>query len=234
MMSDKPKKIISKRIWPLLIVIIIIVIGINVYGKANSNSNANISNTSNNNIQKVGYSAIPKQRQVSGKTTDLGAGTFFGGRDIQSGLYDITPIECQGNCTIEDSNGKVNITEILGINKGIGVAKIRTKITNGDKIQLLGINKAHFEPVASSFNTTNQITQLYTGTWIVGEDIAEGTYIATSSKGSGNFAVYNKNGLAKVNKILGASGVKEVTVDLEDDNIIVISNLNQVTLTPQN
>ncbi|MFT8314125.1 MAG: hypothetical protein ABF633_07680 [Clostridium sp.] len=233
-MSNKIKKNIFKKIWICLIVIIIIVIGINVYGKSTSSFNENKSNTSNNNIQKLGQHVILKQRQVIGKAADLGAGTFFGGKNIQPGLYDITPVEGQGNCTIEDKQGKVNISETLGIDKKICVTKIRTKIANEDKIQLYGINKVHFEPAVSSSSITSQSIQLYTGAWVVGEDIAKGTYIATSFKGSGNLAVYNKYGITKVNKILGTDGVKEVTVDLEDHNTVVISNLNQVTLTPTN
>ncbi|AGK97945.1 hypothetical protein [Clostridium pasteurianum] len=233
-MSDKMKKIIFKKIWICLIVIIIIVIGMNVYGKSTSSFNENKSNTSNNSIQKLRQSATLKQRQIAGKAMDLGAGTFFGGKNIQAGLYDITPVDGRGNCTIEDNKGKVNISETLGMDRGMCVTKIRTKITNEDRIQLYGINKVHFEPVVSSSDTTSQSIQLYTGTWAVGEDIAKGTYIATSSKGSGNLAVYNKDGMTKVNKILGTDGVKEVTVDLEDYNTIVISNLNQVTLTPTN
>lgn len=233
-MSDKIKKIIFKKIWICLIVIIIIVIGINAYGKSTSSFNENKSNTSNNSIQKVRQSATLKQRQISGKATDLGAGTFFGGKNIQAGLYDITPVDGHGNCTIEDSKGKINISETLGIDKEMCVTKIRTKIANEDKIQLYGINKVHFEPVVWSSSITSQSIQLYTGAWVVGEDIAKGTYIATSSKGNGNLSVYNKNGLTKINKILGDDGAKEVTVNLDDGYIIVISNLNRVTLTPTN
>lgn len=117
---------------------------------------------------------------------------------------------------------------------GMGVSKVRTKVTDGDTIQLQSINKAHFEPVTSQFATVKQVTQLYTGRWVVGEDIVAGRYVAAPASGNGNFVVYDALGLPKVNEILGDSGVKQVTADLKNGEIIVISSLNQVNFTPQN
>lgn len=177
-----------------------------------------------------------EQRQIAGKAVDLGAGTFLGGKDVQAGLYDVTPVEGQGNFTINGNDGDLKINEILGTAEGMGVPKVRAKVADNDKIQLQGINKVHFEPVTSSFVTEVKPLSLYSGVWKTGEDIAVGRYKAAPASGSGNFIVYDKTGMPKVNEVLGgdAGGVKEVTFDVSKGDVINIANLSQVNITPAN
>lgn len=176
------------------------------------------------------------QRQVAGKAVDLGAGTFTTGKDVQSGLYDVTPVQGQGNFIVNDSSDKLKINKVLGTSQGIGVSKVRVEIAEGDKIQLQSINKAHFEPVTTPYITEAKSISLYSGVWKAGKDIAIGRYKAVPASGSGNFIVYDQSGMPKVNEVLGgdAGGVKEVTFDIEDGDIINIANLNQVNITPVN
>jgi uncharacterized protein YjdB len=181
---------------------------------------------------------VEKQRQVTGKATDLGAGIFQGGKDVQAGLYDVTPVDGEGNFFVTSSGGDLNVNEILGPDPSWGqVSKVRVRILAGDEIELSGINQTHFEPVTTPFVTTVQALSLYTGSWVVGEDIAAGRYKATpaSGSGSGNFMVFSKDGMLVTNEILGGDiGVKEVTVNLEDGGIIDIGSINQVNFTPTN
>lgn len=229
----KPKKkgkgcLIGVGIFVLLVIIIIIA----------ANSGPKTSSTSQNSQPTASTPAVAppvqveKQRQVTGKATDLGAGTFQGGQDIQAGLYDVTPVDGSGNFTVTSSGGNLNVNEVLGDAEGLGVAKVRVQISDGDQIQLQGINKTHFEPVTAPFVKTVQTLSLYAGSWTVGEDIAAGRYTATPSSGTGNFVV-NKDGMPVTNEILGGDmGVKNVTVNLEDGETINISGLNQVNFVP--
>lgn len=245
---DKVKEFVKKHKIISIIIVLFIIGGIgNALGGGESSSTdtaaKSTTHTKNSTVEnkenkpapvKQQEQEIPKQRQVSGKATDLGTGTFAGGKDVQAGLYDVTPLEGQGNFTVKSNSGDLNVNEILGKNMDMGVSKVRTKISIGDEIQLQSINKVHFEPVTSPFVTLKQPTQLYSGMWVVGEDIVNGRYTATPGSGNGNFIVYGKSGLPKANEILGDSGVKQVTVNLDDGDIIMVSNLNQVTLTPSN
>jgi hypothetical protein len=85
-------------------------------------------------------------------------------------------------------------------------------------------------------NSKAVLTSLYTGTFVVGEDIPAGRYTITGS-GSGNLFIY-ENGIPFINEILMGSrsdfdlGVPSVTVDIKDGNEIEISGINNVIFTP--
>ena len=165
-------------------------------------------------------------RQVTGKATTLGAGTFSGGKDVPVGLYNVTAPGQSGNFIV---TGTDTYNEIFGQ----GVTKIRVQISDGDQIQLSGLSSVTFTPVSTPFVTTHTPATLYAGTFIVGQDIGAGRYVATTTPGSsGNFIVSGAN---SVNEILGqngAGGVPNVTTDLSDGDVITISGLGQVTMTP--
>lgn len=176
-----------------------------------------------------------KERQVQGKATDLGAGTFTVGKDIEEGLYDATPTDGSGNFIIQnETQADLSVNEILGDASSMGISKVRVKLVKDEQIQLASINSTHFEPVTAAFVTEHKAMSLYSGRWVVGEDIGSGRYIATPANGAGNFIVYGKMGMPKVNEILGDGGVQQVTINLDDGDIITIMSLNQVDLTPQN
>lgn len=167
-------------------------------------------------------------RQVTGKTTTLGAGTFSGGKDVPVGLYNVTaPNGQSGNFIV---SGTDSYNEIFGQ----GVTKIRAQISDGDQIQLSGLSSVTFTPVSTPFITTHTPVKLYAGTFIVGQDIGAGRYVATTTAGSsGNFIVSGAN---SVNEILGQNsmgGVPSVTTDLADGDVIDISGLGQVIMTPK-
>ncbi|SMC20876.1 hypothetical protein SAMN02745134_01128 [Clostridium acidisoli DSM 12555] len=218
----------------VIIVLIIIVSAVNGGNKTSTTATSSTKAASSSNTTKADNSTTQavKQRQVTGKATDLGAGTFTGGKDIPVGLYDATSLDGSGNFTVNASSVDLKVNEILGVQDGQGVAKVRVKIENGDQIQLQGINKTHFEPVTAPFATSSQTVNIYSGSWTVGEDIVKGRYNASTANGGGNFVVYDSNGLPKTNEILGDGGVKQVTVDLNDGDIVTVASLNQVTLTP--
>lgn len=189
-----------------------------------------ITSTSNTTDSKT-----ENQRQAQGKATDLGAGTFTVGKDIPQGVYDATPADGQGNFIITNASSMdLDVNSILGTANGMGVSKVRVKLVKDEQIQLQSINKTHFEPVTTQFVTDHKAVSLYSGRFVVGEDIGKGRYTAVPGSGTGNFIVYDKSGVAKTNEILGGNGVKQVTIDLNDGDIVTIVSLNQVNFTPVN
>jgi hypothetical protein len=158
----------------------------------------------------------------------LGAGTFSGGTDVAPGLYNVTAAPGEsGNFFV---NGTDTYNEILGANGIDGVPTVRVRISAGDSIEISGLSQVVFTPVTTPLVTTQSPVTLYAGTWTVGQDIGAGRYVATPGAGqSGNFIVDNED----VNEILGGSdGVLNVSMNLQPGDVITISGLSQVTMTP--
>lgn len=219
------------------IVVVIVIVVMSNTNKKDATSTVASSNTASTTTSTPATKTTPvvPKRQVTGTATDLGTGTFKGGTDIKAGLYEVTPVQGQGNFTVTSKNGALNVNEVLGQASGMGVTQVRTKISNDDKIQLQGINKVHFQPVATPFVTTEQVEVLHSGEWIVGQDIVAGRYKAVATSGSGNFVVFT-DGMPGTNEILGgdsaSGGVKQVSVDLTNGDVINIASINKATLTP--
>jgi hypothetical protein len=168
---------------------------------------------------------IPATRTVSGTQATLGAGTFTVGKDVQPGVYDVTPGSGQsGNFSVDGQN---QYNEILGTSDGFGVSKVRVQLTKDDSVKIEGLSQVIFTPVTSTFVKEYKATSLYTGDFIVGEDIAAGRYVVTPGSGqSGNFSVSGAN---EYNEILGSDyGVANVTVTLSTGDVVSISGLDQV------
>jgi uncharacterized protein YlxW (UPF0749 family) len=69
------------------------------------------------------------------------------------------------------------------------------------------------------------------GEFVVGEDIEPGRYEVSVTSGGGNFFVYDESGWAVVNEMLGTNTdfyVNNITINIEEGNIIKISGLNTV------
>ena len=132
--------------------------------------------------------------------------------------------------------GTDEYNEILGSNGGVGgVPMVRAMISSGDQIMISGLSAVTFAPVTAPLNDSHATTNLYAGTWTVGQDIGAGRYVATPGAGqSGNFSV---TGNDEYNEILGGDastgGVPSVTVTLTKGDVIAISGLSQVTMTIQ-
>ena len=161
----------------------------------------------------------------------IGAGDFTGGIDVAAGLYDVTTGPGQsGNFIV---NGTESYNEVLDSSGSRGVPKIRVQISNGDQIQISGLSQVFFTPVSTPFVTTHSAVTLYAGTWTVGQDLGPGNYVATPGAGqSGTFIITSEG----VNEILsghpGRGAVSSVTFNVQIGDVIEISGLEQVTLTP--
>ena len=247
----KEKKSFLKKWWFWLLVIIIIIIAVNstrdkedkntedknsptVTGEAQTTptkaANTEDAENKDQNDAKVTekITNAPKENKpardnASAVLTTLNTGTFMVGTDIPEGRY-VIKADGSGNLFIYDSTGLPYINEILG-GEDLGVKSVTTDISEGDKIEISGINKVTFTPAKTKL-AKNTLT---TGNWVVGIDIAAGRYDA-SSQDNGNFFVYDKSGFPVVNEILGGGdlGVEKVTVNLEDGFSIMISGMNEV------
>ena len=172
--------------------------------------------------------AEQKQQQEAKNNKDFGAGEYIIGTHLDAGAYDIT-FNGSGNFTAHDSKGSLLINEIGGDS---GVNKYRAIFTDGDKFKMEGMG-IHTTPVDRTLRPYSNFS-IYAGYWVVGQDITKGRYKVSTPSGSGNFVIYGSDTTAKTNEILGNGGVTDITVDLEDNDIIDISSLNQVNFDPAN
>jgi hypothetical protein len=147
------------------------------------------------------------------------------------GLYNVTTVPGQvGRFVV---TGTDNYNEILDSSGTQGVPEVRAQISTGDQIRITGLSEVVFTPVSSPLVTTQCAVNLYAGTWTVGQDLGPGTYVATPGSGeSGKFVIKNEN----VNVTLGSDPskgeVRSVTFSVNDGDVIDISGLAQVALTP--
>lgn len=163
-------------------------------------------------------------RQVHGTLITVGAGNYTIGTPGApvAGLYDVTTDPGQsGNFIVQ---GPDQYDEILGT-----VPKVRAQLSQGDTIQLGSLSSVTFTPVATPFVVTQGPVTLYAGTWTVGQDLGRGRYVAAPGAGqSGNFIIESEF----VDEILGSGGVPNVNFNVKDGDIINISGMSSVTLTP--
>ena len=161
----------------------------------------------------------------------LGAGNFTGGTDVAPGLYDVTTSPGQRGDFIVSGTDSYN--EILDSSGNRGVPEIRVQISNGDQIEISGLSPVFLTPVSTPFVTTHSAATLYAGTWKVGQDVGAGKYVATPGAGeSGTFVVTAEGVNDRLSGDPGGRAVASVTFDVQSGDIIAISDLEQVTLTP--
>jgi len=231
----------KKRFWLLGIVVAVVATSTTSQGTRHGGAQAVAAGTGNSGTTATTAAStsttaptptttVPK-RTVTGKLTTLGAGNFTVGPDIPAGLYNVTAGAGQsGNFIV---TGNDNYDEILGSADELGVPEVRAWLQNGDKIQLSGLSSVTFTPVATPYVTAIEPVDLYAGTWTVGQDIAPGRYVATPGAGqSGNFIINGEG----INEILGSAdglGVPSVTVTVHKGDVIQISGLARVVMTPK-
>jgi hypothetical protein len=95
-----------------------------------------------------------------------------------------------------------------------------------------------FTPVTVPLVIAHRPATLYAGTWTVGQDIGPGRYVGSATHVfiAGHFIVAREH----INAILGVgiqgngeNAVRSVTVDLKNGDVITITGLNEVIMTPQ-
>ena len=169
---------------------------------------------------------------------ELFTGEWIVGEDINPGRYSVTCSEDQsGNFFVykDKSTESPDVNFILENNGfGMGVTSATMDLYEGNVIELKGLDGVMFKPVESSF--TKELT---TGNWVVGVDVEEGKYIATTSEDtSGNVFVYNPgeypDGYPEFNEVLGNGenniGTEKAQMKLTKGQVIVISGIEKLYL----
>lgn len=232
--SKSKKKLV---IGGVIVVILIIAIASSNGSNKTANNSATTASTASQNQSAQSTDNTPQKpatRQTKGTAVTIGAGTFTGGKDVAEGLYDVTAGAGQsGNFQV---SGTDSYNEVLGTSDSLGVPKVRAQISSGDQITISSLTSVTFTPVSTPFSTAHATTNLYAGTFTVGQDIGAGRYTVTPGAGqSGNFQV---SGNDSYNEILGSDksmgAVPSVTANLSDGDTITISSLSQVTFTSSN
>jgi hypothetical protein len=161
----------------------------------------------------------------------LGSGTFTGGTDVEPGLYDVTTGSGQSGDFVVSGTDSYN--ELLDSSGLQGVPKIRVQISSGDQIQISGLSQVYFTPVSTPFVTTYSAATLYAGTWTVGQDLGAGTYVATPGSGqSGTLSILAEGVNVTLSGEPRNGAVSSVTFTVQTGDVIQISGLAQVNLTP--
>ncbi len=173
-------------------------------------------------------SAVGPTRVVQGVAKTLGAGNYLGGTDVAPGLYNVTVGPGQsGFFTVQ---GTDSYDERLGDG---GVPEVRARISTGDQIAIGRLFQVNFTPVTTPYVTTHIRVTLYAGTWTVGQDLGPGRYVATpglSQKGTLVIATEDVDATLAGNPNQG--GRPNVTFTVKTGDVIAISQMSQVTLTP--
>jgi hypothetical protein len=150
---------------------------------------------------------------------------------VAPGLYDVTTAPGQTGRFVV--SGTDTYHEILGSSGSHAVPEIRVQISDGDQIQISGLSQVFFNPVSTPFVTTQSAASLYAGTWTVGQDLGPGTYVVTPGQGDSGTLVITAEG---VNATLASAprqgAVSSVTFTVQTGDVIDISGLASVTLTP--
>ena len=177
---------------------------------------------------QIAKEAKEKQDIINKNTKNLSSGEYNISTHLSAGVYDVT-FNGTGNFNVYDKDGKL-LTNEVGGGADIGISKYRAILTEGCKIKIAGMS-INTLPVEKKLSAYAEMS-LYAGYWTVGEDVTSGRYKVSTARGNGNFMIFGSDGMPKTNEILGSSGVKEILVNLEDNDIIQISSLNHVKFTP--
>lgn len=79
------------------------------------------------------------------KTTTLGTGSFYVGKDIDPGRYTVSTQSQFGNFFVYDENGIPTVNEILGTDSQ-AVNNVTVDLKDGQKIEISGIQSVTFSP----------------------------------------------------------------------------------------
>lgn len=246
--GGKIKKPIYQKVW---FWVIIVIFGIGAIGSSSGDNvaptdkttiankpeeKAVVKNTEPKKVEEPIVEPVPEPVVETfintAESVEIFSGDFEVGTDVKAGRYSITCDSGSGNFFVY--NGEMPyINEILTTSiddtLGMGVTRIEVDLTDGQILQVSGINNVQLEPAK-----IEQKTSLVAGYHLIGRDVPEGSYIATAPKGSGNFFVFDKNGFPKTNEILGKDdygmAVEKVKVSLKKGDVIQISGLELVEL----
>ena len=168
-------------------------------------------------------------------TTIEGSGQFVIGRDIAAGRYVVTAGSIHsGSFEVSDVSGRTFSDLLSGDSEFDHVAKISITLHLGDRLQIQGIGKTNFTPLANPSTPQYQNTTIEgSGRFVVGRDIAAGRYRVFGRLGThGKFEVLN-NEHQQPRKIFidGSLGSERpIVVNLKRADIVQITGVGKTDL----
>ena len=142
------------------------------------------------------------------------------GEDLAAGRYVITSVG-SGHLIINSGSEQI-INEMVGSDGG-GVPSVTVSLEAGDIVTMRDAEDVVFTPTTSQLLTT-----LTTGIWLVGVDIEAGTFYATTENSTGNLVVRSPLGRLQANAVISSQedgrSAETARVVLEDGDVIAVIN----------
>jgi len=181
-------------------------------------------------VQPKDYSGLMGE----GEETTLESGTHEVGEDIPEGRYVITADTGIGHIFINnDEDTTVLSTTLNGEEEAedYGSGKVIAFLEEGQSIEIDGLENVNFSP-----HETGEVSELFTGMWVAGEDFPAGVYEITAEDGSqfGTLETYTHPDRIKARYSLGDSeygGMSSFVTSFEEGDIVLLRNYPSVTIS---
>ena len=181
-------------------------------------------------VQPKDYSGLMGE----GEETTLESGTHEVGNDVPAGRYVITADTGIGNLFItNEEDMTVLSTTLHGEEEAqdYGSGKVIAFLEEGQSIEIDGLENVNFTP-----HETEEVSELFTGMWVVGEDFPAGVYeITAEDEGQfGTLETYTHPESVKARFSLGDSeygGMSSFVTSFEEGDIVILRNYPSITLT---
>lgn len=181
-------------------------------------------------VETIDYSHLMGE----GEETTLSEGTHEVGDDIPVGRYLLTADSGFGNLVVHDEEERLVFNDVLNGEadmSGQGSDRAVTFLDEGYSIEISGMDSVQFAPYE-----TTEVTELFPGQWIVGEDFPAGVYDLNMEETEelGSLAVYAHPEYQKFRYSLGSEeygGMTSFTVSFEEGDVVELARIPTVTLT---
>ncbi|WP_017549420.1 hypothetical protein [Salinicoccus carnicancri] len=181
-------------------------------------------------VQPKDYSGLLGE----GEETTLESGTHAVGNDIPAGRYVIAADTGIGNLFISDDSDRTILSTTLNGEEeaqDYGSGEVLAFLEEGQSIEINGLENVSFTPYE-----TEEVSELFTGMWVVGEDFPAGVYeITAEDEGQfGTLETYTHPDSVKARFSLGDSeygGMSSFVTSFEEGDIVILRNYPSITLT---
>ena len=179
------------------------------------------------------YRLLPSDfnpKAAKGQSTMKNSGKYKVGKDIQPGHYTITHNNDKiGILEVDNEYGNYVFSNALSAKSETIAGKITTYLADGQTVVVKDMKHVKFTPEPIKYRTN-----LNTGVWVVGADIAPGSYtVRPGNKYSANFNVQSSKGESKAIEIIGddsSNAKKSLHIDLKKDDVVLVQGSGTVKL----
>ena len=168
-----------------------------------------------------------------GEETTLSEGTHEAGQDIPAGRYELTAENGSGNVAVYDGEERLIFNDVLNGDPEMsdyGSDRAVTFLDEGYSIEISSLENVQFTPYE-----TTEVTELFPGQWIAGEDFPAGVYDVSleETEAFGSLEVYAHPEYPKSRHTLGSEsygGMTSFTTSFEEGDIVELTRIPTVTL----